>query len=226
MLIPPIEKPRLILGLLSLGSTGSSASAKLQLLSQDKPVMLAGALRQDNGEFILKSGSGEQAYRLGLICQEDNRLAVTLRCAALLLAVASDGRSLQEGLVQGSAQGRYSLRLQALGTGEGQPADPGLAMGLLQAKGRLDVAGRLGDGSSITGSLNLDAALAYRMLILPHSAAKAWLGGQWSLQAPADGNSSWGAQSVDLLWRRGPHPKDQRYPQGLGPLPLHLDMRR
>ena len=137
MLIPPIEKPRLILGLLSLGSTGSSASAKLQLLSQDKPVMLAGALRQDNGEFILKSGSGEQAYRLGLICQEDNRLAVTLRCAALLLAVASDGRPLQEGLVQGSAQGRYSLRLQALGTGEGQPADPGLALGLLQAKGRL-----------------------------------------------------------------------------------------
>ena len=117
MLIPPIEKPRLILGLLSLGSTGSRASAKLQLLSQDKPVMLAGALRQDNGEFILKSGSGEQAYRLGLICQEDNRLAVTLRCAALLLAVASDGRPLQEGLAMAAASPAASTWTKPLRAG-------------------------------------------------------------------------------------------------------------
>jgi hypothetical protein len=34
-------------------------------------------------------------------------------------------------------------------------------------KRRQAVAGRLGDGSSITGSLNLDEALACRMLILP-----------------------------------------------------------
>jgi len=78
----------------------------------------------------------------------------------------------------------------------------------------------------VTSSLNLDAALGCRWMILPYQRANAWLGGQWLLRAPADGGLNWSSQSDDLLWTKDANPQDASFPEGFGPIPMRLQMQR
>ena len=220
------EAPNEIIGLLSLSSTGNSASARLLLANQEQPLRLAAGLVEQSGEVMMQANDGALSYRLGLAGNADSTLEVTLQRDGELIAVASDSRRLHEGSVPVSLRGRYELRLQAQSPRDGQPSEAGLAQAMLQDSGRLDLAGRLGDGTTVTSSLNLDAALGCRWMILPYQRANAWLGGQWLLRAPADGGLNWSSQSDDLLWTKDANPKDASFPEGFGPIPMRLQMQR
>jgi autotransporter-associated beta strand protein len=220
------EAPNEIIGLLSLSSTGNSASARLLLANQEQPLRLAAGLVEQSGEVMMQANDGALSYRLGLAGNADSTLEVTLQRDGELIAVASDSRRLHEGSVPVSLRGRYELRLQAQSPRDGQPSEAGLAQAMLQDSGRLDLAGRLGDGTTVTSSLNLDAALGCRWMILPYQRANAWLGGQWLLRAPADGGLNWSSQSDDLLWTKDANPQDASFPEGFGPIPMRLQMQR
>ncbi len=224
---------------LTVPTSGRSGSASLLLGEQAKPLALAGPLGVDeatraaSGQWTRtvttkQGGTGEpltDLYELNFILSPFGELQVEVEKNDQLMAQADDGARLRE-IVKGETvpqAGAYTAVLEPAEQAEA-PSAPGWATAKIEANGRLQMTGRLGDGTGFTASLPVDLRGEYRLFAQPYKRAGAHLGGAWSLQEHPEVAQTWQAREVALTWVKGDHAKDPGYRAGFGPLVVGLEM--
>lgn len=124
--------------------------------------------------------------------------------------------------------GAHTLSLApAQPAGADTPAGSGYALAALDAKGVLKLAGRLADGTALTGALMPDAAFGYRLLALPYKRLDSHVTGWLDLEDhPVLANRKWipAASAVDLLWEKAEGTKDKSYRAGIGPVTTRVTL--
>ncbi len=224
---------------LTVPTSGRSGSASLLLGEQAKPLALAGPLGVDeatraaSGQWTRtvtskQGGTGESItdlYELNFTLSPFGELQVEVEKNDQLLAQSEDGARLRE-IVKGEAvpqAGAYTTVLEPAEQAEA-PSAPGWATAKVEANGRLQMTGRLGDGTAFTASLPVDLRGEYRLFAQPYQRAGAHLGGAWSLREHPQVAQTWQAREVALTWVKGDHAKDPGYRAGFGPLAVGLEM--
>lgn len=124
--------------------------------------------------------------------------------------------------------GTHTLSLApAQPAGADTPSGSGYALATLDAKGVLKLAGRLADGTALTGALMPDAAYGYRLLALPYKRLDSHITGWLDLEDhPVLVNRKWipATSAVDLLWAKAPGAKDKSYRAGIGPVTTRVTL--
>jgi hypothetical protein len=164
-------------------------------------------------------------YRLDLSLSLFGELAVEVRKNNALVARVENGTRLRDA-VKGETlaqAGAYTAVLEPA-EDEAAPSAPGWATGRVDSDGTLELAGRLGDGTSFTASLPVDVSDDYRLFLQPYKRAGAFMAGAWTLTEHPKVEGAWQVRDAELIWEKGTGDKDPGYRAGFGPLAVSLQM--
>ncbi len=209
-----------------------SASLRSVFDGAQKPGLLsfAGLLNLDSTKPLDEAASGSnlsdaKSPKLGFSSISLNRegsMSGTLTYSGK--SYPFNGKRLREANeINLAASGAHSLIIepalyasdQETPAGSNAPQGYGYASALLDGKGTLTLAGRLGDGNILTAALPADISLnpGYRLFLQPYSRADSTLAGSFELTAHAlSGRQQ--LLPVALRWSKTAGSKDGSYPMG------------
>lgn len=219
---------------LTVAASSTALSGKLTVPGETAALSFKGTLSVDadtetatgaTAEF--KKGANTYLIEFTLPLGGDFTADLSLNGAPL--AATDEGKKIYLP-VKGDAipAGTHTLSLApAQPAGADTPSGSGYALATLDGKGVLKLAGRLADGTALTGALMPDAAYGYRLLALPYKRLDSHLTGWLDLEDHDTlANRKWipFTSSVDLLWEKAEGTKDKSYRAGIGPVTTRVTL--
>jgi hypothetical protein len=113
----------------------------------------------------------------------------------------------------------------ALPAGSNVPSGAGYVSGVVGTSGEMKVAGKLADGTSITGSMKSSADGRYCLLLTPYTVGIGYFATSFQLTQRAD--SRWFVADGDAAWTKwakAANSKDKAFRPGFGPLDVFLTL--
>lgn len=217
---------------LTVVPTSASFSGKLTVPGELAALPVKGSLSTDEedetatGTATVKKGTNE--YTLSFTLPLEGEFTATLSGAAT--GSTNSGKELRV-LAKGEKlafTGAHTVVLaSALPTGDDVPQGAGYAIGTIDAKGGLKLAGKLADGTTLTAALAGDVDTGYRLFVLPYKRLGSYVAGNLPLTDHPDveGRKLVAyADGVDLVWTKAEGAKDKLYRAGFGPVNTRMTL--
>jgi uncharacterized delta-60 repeat protein len=211
---------------LTVAASSTVFTGKLTLASEVAPLSIKGTLSLDPEDGIatgtmtpVTSKSGVR-YELSLDFVLNEAFSADLNADGGLLASTEDGRRLYtpaKGDVIGFA-GAHTLIFEPVSAG--LPTGSGYGLATIDSKAVMKLAGRLGDGTSYTTTLQPDEQSGYRLFVQPYKRSNSYLAGPLDLDEHPTlaGRRHIGVEAdAQLDWEKEGNAKDKSYRDGFGP---------
>ena len=202
-----------------------------------KDYSIKGSLAEVDGVAVLVPAKGSDE-RLLRISRGKNvpgyELAFTLAGGALqaelssgsFSASATDGVALKpvaKGEPAADWAGAYTVAFSSPEKTPGAsantfPSGSGYASATVDAKGVFKYAGKLADGTKLTGLLQPTRDRSYRLFVNPYKTKDSFFGGHVQLESIGGGAGFHAAEDTELFWRKSAASKPNAYTGGFGPL--------